>query len=72
MDGWTSPNIIGFLGITGHYIDADWNLKDILVDFVDLAGPHSGENMANSFVKCLTEKKILTKISNKLSFWFFV
>ncbi len=72
MDGWTSLNIIRFLGITDYYIDADWNLKDILVDFVDLAGPHLGKNMANSFVNCLTEKKILTKISNKLSFWFFV
>ncbi|CAB5351658.1 unnamed protein product [Rhizophagus irregularis] len=62
LDAWTSPNVIGFLGITGHYIDADWNIKDILVDFVNLSGSHSGENMANMFVTCLKEKKILTKI----------
>jgi hypothetical protein len=47
------PNVISFLGITYHYIDADWNLKDILVDFIDLSGPHSGENIANVFTKCL-------------------
>jgi hypothetical protein len=46
-----------------HYIDADWNLKDILVDFIDLSGPHSGENIANVFTKCLQDKKILTKVS---------
>ncbi|CAB5357933.1 unnamed protein product [Rhizophagus irregularis] len=62
LDIWTSPNVIGFLGITGHYIDADWNIKDILVDFVNLSGSHLGENMANMFVTCLKEKKILTKI----------
>jgi hypothetical protein len=62
LDAWTSPNVIGFLGITGHYIDADWNIKDILVDFVNLSGSHSGENMANMFVTCLKEKKILTKV----------
>ncbi|CAB5200416.1 unnamed protein product [Rhizophagus irregularis] len=62
LDGWTSPNVISFLGITCHYIDADWDLKDILVNFVDLSGPHSGENLANVFTKCLQDKKILTKI----------
>ncbi|GBC10988.2 zinc finger BED domain-containing protein RICESLEEPER 2-like [Rhizophagus irregularis DAOM 181602=DAOM 197198] len=41
LDIWTSPNVIGFLGITGS---------------------HLGENMANMFVTCLKEKKILTKI----------
>ncbi|CAB5201343.1 unnamed protein product [Rhizophagus irregularis] len=61
LDAWTSPNAIGFLGITGHYIDADWNIKDILVNFVNLSGSHSGKNMANMFVTCLKEKKILTK-----------
>jgi hypothetical protein len=63
--------VIGFLGITGHYIDADWKLKDILVDFIELQGSHSGENLANAFVKCLQEKRILTKASNELVFDFY-
>lgn len=52
-----SPNMIGFLSITCHFIDADWELKDILVDFVNLEGSHSGENIANAFIKCLQKKK---------------
>ena len=56
--------MISFLGITCHFIDDDWNLRDILVDFVNLEGFHSGENMASAFVKCLLKKKILTKVSN--------
>jgi hypothetical protein len=48
-----SPNVIGFLGITAHYIDASWDLKEVLVDFVDLAESHLGENLAHTFVACL-------------------
>ncbi|CAB5183769.1 unnamed protein product [Rhizophagus irregularis] len=62
IDAWISPNIIGFLGITGHFIDVDWNLRNVLVDFIDLSGPHSGANLAKAFAACLQEKKILTKI----------
>ncbi|CAI2201446.1 3533_t:CDS:2, partial [Funneliformis geosporum] len=61
IDGWTSPNILSFLGITCHYIDADWKVQNILLDFVSLSGPHSGENIANAFSKCLQEMNLLTK-----------
>jgi hypothetical protein len=64
LDGWTSPNVIEFLGITAHYIDANWNLKEVLVDFVELSGSHSGDNLAQAFVKFLQDKKILIKASN--------
>ena len=56
LDTWTSPNMLSFLGITCHYIDSDWKLKDILVDFVCLEGSHLGENLANSFIQCLQKK----------------
>ncbi|CAI2192556.1 5501_t:CDS:1, partial [Funneliformis geosporum] len=42
-----------FLSITAHYIDSDWNLKDVLVDFVYLAGSHLGENIAQVFMESL-------------------
>ena len=63
LDAWTSPNMLSFLGITCHYTDSDWKLKDILIDFVCLEGSHLGENLANSFIQCL-QKKILTKVNN--------
>src|ERR1043165_5324816 len=64
LDAWTSSNMLSFFGIICHYIDSDWKLKDILVDFVCLEGSHSGENLANSFIQCLQKKKILTKVNN--------
>jgi len=63
LDAWTSSNSIGFLGITCHYIDANWKLHDVLLDFIHLEGSHSGENLASVFLKCLEEKKIFTKVS---------
>jgi len=71
IDGWTSPNVISFLGITCHYIDDDWKIQDILLDFVSFMEPHSGENIANAFAKSLQEMNVLTKVSNNLIKFFF-
>ncbi|GBC50995.2 zinc finger BED domain-containing protein RICESLEEPER 2-like [Rhizophagus irregularis DAOM 181602=DAOM 197198] len=63
LDAWTSPSCIPFLGITVHWISQDWKLKELLLDFVKLSGPHSGENLYESFVRCVCDDmKILTKI----------
>ncbi|CAB5393651.1 unnamed protein product [Rhizophagus irregularis] len=62
LDGWTSPNNISFLGVTCHYIDKDWKINDILLDFICLKGSHSGENMAIEFSQCVKEFNILSKI----------
>lgn len=66
LDCWTSPNCIAFLGITAHYIDEEWNLKNKLIDFVDLSGPHSGENLCAAFINSLDGLGILSKVFNLL------
>ena len=62
LDVWTSPNVYSFLAITAHWITEDWELKDTLIDFVDLSGPHSEENLCNAFVASCRELGILPKI----------
>jgi hypothetical protein len=62
VDGWTSPNMKPFLGITAHWTDGDWCLQEVLLDLVPLAGPHSGENLCKAFVDTCTEFGILTKL----------
>ena len=63
LDCWTSPNAIPFLGITSHFINSDWKLNDILIDFVHLSGSHSGENLANAFLNCIhNDFNILNKV----------
>lgn len=53
------------MGITCHYIDNEWTLKDTLVDFVHLNGAHSGENLVKAFLKCIEDEfHILKKVIN--------
>ncbi|RGB29631.1 hypothetical protein C1646_672315 [Rhizophagus diaphanus] len=44
-----------------HWITKDWVLQDSLLDFIDLSGPHFGENLCNTFVKSCQEFGILKK-----------
>src|SRR5947209_20380893 len=62
LDTWTSSNMLPFLGITTHWITRDWELKEILLDFCMLYGPHSSENLAKVFECCCQELGILTKV----------
>ena len=38
LDVWTSPSTKSFLAITAHYIDRDWKLRNVLVDFIQIFG----------------------------------
>ncbi|KAK7001098.1 hypothetical protein R3P38DRAFT_2796132 [Favolaschia claudopus] len=46
LDAWTSPNQHPFLAIVAHYITNEGQLEELLIDFRELVGEHSGENMA--------------------------
>ncbi|KAF7372114.1 Transposase-like protein [Mycena venus] len=46
LDAWTSSNGYAFLAIVIHYIGNDGKLEECLIDFRELVGQHSGENMA--------------------------
>ena len=50
VDGWTSPNKKSSFCITGHYIDKDWKLHDILLYAVEVTGS-SGENLSDRLNK---------------------
>ncbi|GBC48852.2 zinc finger BED domain-containing protein RICESLEEPER 2-like [Rhizophagus irregularis DAOM 181602=DAOM 197198] len=62
LNSWTSMNGYAFLAITTHWITKDWRLQDKLLDFIDLSGLHSGENLCNAFVKSCHEFRILAKV----------
>ena len=36
LDAWTSANGYAFLAITAHWLDEDWNLIELLIDFIEL------------------------------------
>ena len=45
-----------------HWITEDWKFQDGLLDFIDLSGSHSGENLCNAFVKSCHDFGILSKV----------
>ncbi len=53
IDGWTSKNIFPFVNIRAHWIDAQWKQQSILLEFTEINGDHSGENLCRIFLKCL-------------------
>ncbi|EUC63749.1 transposase, putative [Rhizoctonia solani AG-3 Rhs1AP] len=66
-DGWTSSNRIAFLAITGSWVTLDWERQETLLDFVELQGAHSGENMADLVGKTLTDLGIVDQVVSLVS-----
>lgn len=62
LDCWTSSNQVAYHGIIARWISADWTLKEIILDLDILKGQHTGQNLADSFIKVLNEARVLGKI----------
>jgi len=71
LDIWTSPNQFSFLRITGHWIDKNWILQSILIDFQPLQDIHSGSNLAEAFIISCNNMGILTKVNIYIIFISF-
>lgn len=63
-DIWTSRNGYSFIGVTGPFVDNDWKLKDLLVDFIKLDVEHNGYNMAIALLEYMETLGITGKVMN--------
>jgi hypothetical protein len=54
-DLWTSPNAKVILAITAHWIDNVYDLKEILLEVVEVNGAQSGLNIASYMLKSLED-----------------
>jgi hypothetical protein len=68
LDIWTSPNNKSFIAAIAHYIDEDWNIHDVLVDFGLMSGRHGGANVADGFFNVITDYKIASKVWRSFTF----
>lgn len=62
MDIWTSPNNKSFVSATGHYIDSNWVLQEMVIDFGLMSGRHNGANIADGFFNILQDYGIESKV----------
>ena len=70
IDTWTSPTMKSFLAITAHFIDENWKIQNIIVDFVQIFGSHTGENIKDAFVAGLENLSLQNKVSFIFIFLF--
>jgi len=66
-DIWTSPSTKSFVSLTAHFIDKKWKLRSLIVDFSQLFGQHTGQNIKNAFLSSIqhlsiSKNKVIIKI----------
>ena len=61
-DMWTSANVQGFLCLTCHYIDDNWKLQKIILNFVRVPSPHTSEHLCEVIMEKLLDWNIEKKI----------
>jgi hypothetical protein len=59
---WTSKNHKAILGVIGHWLTPDFKYQGRVLEFSELSGSHSGENLAEVLQKMLVELQIEEKL----------
>ncbi|KAJ5085382.1 hypothetical protein N7532_003037 [Penicillium argentinense] len=62
LDAWTSKNSKAMFGVVGHWLTVDFQYRERVLEFTELHGIHSGENMAEILQTLLTELRIEHKL----------
>ncbi|PIA43528.1 hypothetical protein AQUCO_01900132v1 [Aquilegia coerulea] len=62
-DLWTSNQTLGYMCLTGHFLDLEWNLQARILNFCMLPPPHTGIVIAYRIMECLCEWGIEDKVS---------
>ena len=71
LDFWTSVIVKAYIGVTIHFIDKLWNLRELTLDFNELEGIHSGEHIAKKLINILDIYKISTKVCRTINIRLF-
>ena len=61
VDGWTSPNVISFLGVTVQRVVGP-SLEVFILDFIKLTQGHTGKYLEQQLTTCLKEYGIEKKV----------
>lgn len=62
FDAWTSSQGIPILGVIGHWLTPQFEEREALLEFAEIDGEHSGENIALMVEELLFELDIANKI----------
>ena len=62
LDGWTSQNSLPMLAINAHWMSSTFEQHRACIEFVEIEGNHSGENLANIVATVLERFHISDKV----------
>lgn len=54
-DVWTSPNSLSFMAVHAHFVDAEYKLNSLMLDFAMIPGSHTGERINTEFTNVVRE-----------------
>ncbi|KAJ3580776.1 hypothetical protein NHX12_027326 [Muraenolepis orangiensis] len=57
-DGWTSLATEAYVTVTAHFINEEWELKDVLLKTIEAPKSHTAENVAKYIGNILDEYKV--------------
>jgi len=62
VDAWRSSNYLDFFGILCSFVDKDWKLRIIALDFAVLQSEHTSEYLADILWRVLEDFEITDKV----------
>jgi hypothetical protein len=62
VDAWTSRNAHAFLGITVHWIDAEWQLRHVPLHIPALVDRRRGKDLRAAFTAACGDFRVLLKL----------
>ncbi|CAG8817034.1 29057_t:CDS:1, partial [Racocetra persica] len=62
MDGWTSCTQQPYITVTAHWINPDWKMNRILLDFISFNETHTAINQANAIIRILKKMNFGQKL----------
>lgn len=70
-DIWSSKfKFYPFMGVTLHWVTEDFKLKDLGLYYHLMNGPHTGVNIAESFIEILVKFGAINKVSCLIKYFF--
>lgn len=61
-DAWSLRFYKGYLAITMLWVDRDWCLQNVLLDFVRFPTPHNEDTTSSTFFDLLAHRDLLGKV----------
>ncbi|GAA0169977.1 hypothetical protein LIER_24345 [Lithospermum erythrorhizon] len=59
---WSNEQNIGYMTVTGHYINSKWQLNRRVLSFINVPPPHSGVVLAKELIKVMDDWAIKNRV----------